>query len=122
MPRGVYKHPAAWYSYHIGKAPKAMEDIMVSPQISNWYFLSAVSQLTLELETGHNYYGKVSVYKGIRARFIPALPARATVQNKLIAMATLLEAVDGEPGEVFEHARKVLAAKLAELGLELMPA
>lgn len=88
-------------------------------QISNWYFLSAVSQLTLELETGRNYYGKTSVYKGIRMRFIPGLPERATVRNKLVAMGCLLDAVEGEDSEVFAKARTVLQVKLNELGLEL---
>jgi len=88
-------------------------------QISNWHFLSAVSQLTFELETGKNWYGKTSVYKGIRNLFIPGLPPRATVQNKLVAMGMMLEAAEGDDGEVFDKARTVLAAKLEELGLEL---
>lgn len=93
-------------------------------QISYWYFASAVSQLTYELKTGHNYYGKTSVYKGIRMNMIPGLPARATVRNKLLALATLLDAVgDGQAdGPVFVSARQVLAAKLEELGLEINPA
>lgn len=88
-------------------------------QISNWYFLSAISQLSLEIKTGRNFYGKVSVYKPLRERYMPGFPARATVQNKLLMLATLLEAAPDEDGPVFTSARATLADKLAELGLEL---
>lgn len=88
------------------------------PAISMWYVLSAVSQLTFELKTGRNYYGKTSVYTGIRRNMIADLPARATVPNKLIALNCILTNCPDETGEVWDEARTVLAAKLEELGLE----
>ena len=90
--------------------------------ISNWYFLSAVSQLTLELQTGRNYYGKTSVYKGIRLNFIPGLPARATKRNKVLALGCLLNSSSDQTGPLFEKGREVLASTLEEMGLELNPA
>lgn len=90
--------------------------------IDFWRFASAVSQLSFELDTGRNWYGKTSVYKGIRLNFIPGLPARATVRNKLVALGCMLDAVPADKradGGTFNKAEKVLAAKLEELGLEL---
>lgn len=86
--------------------------------ISNWRFMSAVSQLSLELSTGTNFYGsRGSVYGPIRRDYIPGLPERATKRNKLIALATLLE---GQPaGPVVDRARATLAEVLDAAGLVL---
>lgn len=85
--------------------------------ISNWYFLSAVSQLHLELKTGMNYYGKTSVLKALQLRGYTSVTGRATVRNKVLALAELLE---GQPsGPVIDLARATLAAKLDELGLQV---
>lgn len=88
--------------------------------ISHWYFMSAVSQLGLELKTGLNYYGKTSVYKGIRQNMMPDLPPRATVVNKCVALATLLHEQPASP--VIDLARKTLDEKCAELGIAIIPA
>lgn len=92
-----------------------------TPQaISHWYFMSAVSQLGLEIKTGLNYYGKTSVYKALRLRMFPDAPARATVVNKCVMLATLLE--DQPAGPVIDLARKTLDEKCAELGIAIIPA
>jgi hypothetical protein len=87
-------------------------------QINNWYVLSAVSQLALEIKTGHNFYAAGSVYKGIRANLVDGLPPRATMRNKLMCLATLLENLPAG-GAVVESARETLNAKLEELGLQI---
>lgn len=88
--------------------------------ISHWYFMSAVSQLGLELKTGLNYYGKTSVYKAIRLRMLPDAPPRATAVNKCVMLATLLH--EQPAGPVVDLARKTLDEKCAELGIEITPA
>lgn len=92
--------------------------------IAFWQFASAVSQLTLEVETGNNYYGKTSVYTGLRRNYMPGFPARATLRNKLLMLGCLLQQVPAEEiakSEVFSHGKRALDTKLAELGLELTP-
>lgn len=86
-------------------------------QINGWYYMSAVSQLTLEIRTGHNYYGKTSAYTGIRGRIIPAdmIPARATRTNKIMALTLLCYGQDSGP--VIDGARKVLAEVEATEGI-----
>lgn len=90
-------------------------------QIGMWRVLSAISQLTSELSTGHNWYGKTSVYKGIRLNFIDGLPERATKQNKCLALATFLENLDDatKAGPVCTHAAQVLSDTLAANGWQI---
>lgn len=86
-------------------------------QITSWVYLSAVSQLSQEISTRTNYYGKRSVYSGIRGRIIPAemLPARATRTNKVLALTML---VYGQAGSaVIDRAREVLADVAAVEGI-----
>lgn len=86
-------------------------------QISGWVYMSAISQITLEIKTGTNFYGKVSAYKGVRGRIIPAemLPARATRLNKIMALTML---VWGQPsGPVVDSARDLLGKIAAEEGI-----
>lgn len=85
-------------------------------QIQGWYFLSAVSQLAFELKSGHNWYGKTSVLKGIQARgWAPA--GRATRRAKILALAHLL---DEQPaGPVIDLARTTLQEALDADGLVL---
>ena len=85
--------------------------------ISAWYFLSAISQLALEVKTGRNYYGSTSVLKGIQQRgWAPA--GRCTRRAKLEALANLL---DGQPaGPVIDLARQTLAEALEKDGLDLV--
>jgi hypothetical protein len=88
-------------------------------QINAWYVLSAVSQLSSEISTGHNWYGRTSVYTGIRANLIEGLPARATKRNKILALATMLENLPADvlAGPVCTRAAKVLSDALAAEGL-----
>lgn len=85
-------------------------------QINAWVFLSRVSQLALELKTGLNTSSRGSVYKVIRGQIIPEdmLPARATKQNKALALAMLLHDQDSSP--TIDLARTTLAEVLAEEG------
>lgn len=90
--------------------------------IANWYYLSAVSQLTLELRTGRNYYGRTSVLTALvnRGWFEPQ---RATKRNKLIALATLIDnAGDEATGPVFDRAIETVANVSKEMGVILVPA
>lgn len=86
-------------------------------QISGWFYLSAVSQLTTEIRTKTNYYGKVSAYSGIRGKIIPAemLPPRATRVNKIMALTMLCW--DQPGGPVIDAAREVLATVEREEGV-----
>lgn len=86
-------------------------------QINGWVYMSAVSQLALEIRTRTNYYGKRSVYSGIRGRIVPAemLPARATRQNKILALTLLCHG--HAPSPVFNLAREVLAEVAAVEGI-----
>ena len=93
--------------------------IIDTPQgISNWRLMSAISQLSLELTTGQNFYGKVSVYKAIRRDYIEGLPERATLQNKCLAMRTFLDNLpdDVKAGPVCTRAAESLAKVMAEKG------
>jgi hypothetical protein len=85
-------------------------------QIGAWRVLSAISQLTSEISTGHNWYGRTSVYVGVRMNFIDGLPPRATLQNKCLALYTFLSNLPQEilDGPVCTRAAKVLADKMAE--------
>ena len=84
--------------------------------IANWRFASAVSLLSLEISTGRNYYGKVSVYKAIRRDYIDGLPERATVDNKILALMTLLENATDEfrAGPVATRALEVVRDNLVK--------
>lgn len=82
--------------------------------IQRWYLLSAISQLGLELSTGRNFYGKTSVYKGIRLNLVDGLPERATLRNKCLAMVTLLQ--HAPAGPVAARAQAALAKVLSENG------
>ena len=79
-------------------------------QISGWYYLSAVSQLSLEIRSGRNFYnnGKRSVYGALRGRIIPAdmLHPAATRANKVLALAMLC--YDQPAGPVIDAARALL--------------
>lgn len=90
-------------------------------QISAWQFMSAISQLTLELQTGMNYYGhRGSVLKGIQARGWTSVEGRATKRAKLLALSELLDTakrVGIHDGPVCAHAEKLLAETLASMGL-----
>lgn len=87
--------------------------------ISNWRLMSAISQLSLELSTGTNFYGKVSVYKAIRRDYIEGLPERATFNNKCLALRTFLDNLDEVTlaGPVCTRAQEVLTRVMAEKGL-----
>lgn len=85
-------------------------------QITAWYYLSAVSQLALELKSGHNYYGRTSVLKGIQQRgWAPA--GKATRLNKALALAGLLYEQPSSP--VIDLARQTLAEVCDELQIEI---
>jgi hypothetical protein len=60
--------------------------------ITAWYVLSAISQLSLELKTGQNFYGKRSVYSGLAQHGLlaPERGTRATKRNKMLALADIL--------------------------------
>ena len=83
-------------------------------QINGWQYLSAVSQLTSEIETGRNWYGKTSTLTALVRRGIFP-PQRATRTNKMLALAMLIHDVPGGP--VVDHARKALAKACAEDGV-----
>lgn len=87
-------------------------------QIGAWRVLSAVSQLASEIKTGENWYGRRSVYAGVRMHFIDGLPERATKRNKCLALATFLENLPEEilAGEVCTRARTVLDEALTANG------
>jgi hypothetical protein len=100
-----------------------MATVIDTPEgISAWYFLSAVSQLSLEIKTGRNYYGKTSVLKGIQARGWTSVTGRATKVNKMVALTELLHEQPASP--VVNLARETLAAACAEMGItiEAVPA
>jgi hypothetical protein len=87
-------------------------------QIANWRLMSAVSQLALEVSTGENFYGsKGSVYHPIRRDYIDGLPARATMRNKCLALATFLNNLPDGP--VVRNARKSLEERLAKEGWQI---
>lgn len=92
-------------------------------QISAWQFMSAISQLTLELKTGLNFYGhRGSVLKGIQARGWTSVEGRATKRNKLLALSELLDTairVDLHDGPVCQSAEEFLAETLAEMGVTI---
>lgn len=88
-------------------------------QISAWYYMSAVSQLALEIKTGQNYYGsRGSVLKGIQARGLTSVTGNATRRNKLLALAELLHEQPSSP--VVDLARKTLAEALEKDGLVIV--
>lgn len=88
--------------------------------IATWRYLSAVSQLSLEISTGMNYYGKTSVLTALCNQGVfPAM--RATKKNKLIALATLVDNMGDDDGPVVTRAREVIAQGCDELGIELVP-
>jgi hypothetical protein len=84
-------------------------------QISAWVFLSAISQLALEVKTGQNYYGRTSVLKGIQAKGWTSVTGKATKINKVTALAELLHEQPSSP--VIDLARKTLDAACAEMGI-----
>lgn len=86
-------------------------------QMSGWVYMSAVSQLSSEISTRTNWYGKRSVYSGIRGRIIPAdmIGARATRENKILALTMLCW--EQEPSPVIDRARAVLAEVTATEGI-----
>lgn len=97
--------------------------VIDTPQgISHWFLLSAVSQLGLEIKTGRNFYGKRSVYSGLRQHGLlaPERPDRATKRNKMLALADILDAASDQGidlGEVGRSARATLDAACAEMGV-----
>ena len=96
-----------------------MATVIDTPEgIANWYYLSAVSQLGFELRTGRNYYGRVSVLKGIQARGWVSVTGRATKINKMLALAELIH---GQPATspVINRAREALAAACEEEGVTI---
>lgn len=91
-----------------------------TPQgIANWRLMSAISQLSLELSTGTNFYGKVSVYKAIRRDYIDGLPERATFANRCLALRTFLDNLPQEvlDGPVCTRAAETLTRVMAEKGM-----
>jgi hypothetical protein len=94
--------------------------------ISAWFVLSAISQLSLEIKTGRNFYGKRSVYSGLAQRGLlaPGSPTRATKRNKMLALANLLTMCEDNglaTGEVGVSARKTLDAACIEEGVVIEP-
>lgn len=90
--------------------------------IRAWFVLSAISQLSLEISTGRNYYGKRSVYSGLAQHGLLAegAPTRATKRNKMLALANILtmcEDNDLSTGEVGLRAKQVLATACDEEGV-----
>lgn len=91
-------------------------------QIGAWQYLSAVSLLALEIKTKTNYYGKTSVYTGIRRNtsIVPAesqemFPVRATRANKVLLLTALCY---GQPsGPVVDSARDTLAVVARDEGI-----
>jgi len=88
--------------------------------INTWFYLSAVSQLGLEIKTGRNYYGRTSVLKGIQARGMTSVTGNATKINKMLALAELLWEQPSSP--VIDLARETLQAACDEMGIEIKPA
>lgn len=76
---------------------------------------AVVSALSLELQGLQRSRG--SIYHVIRRDYIDGLPARATLQNKCLAMATFLENLPDGP--VVQRARTVLAETLAKNGWQI---
>lgn len=96
--------------------------VIDTPQgIRVWTVLSAVSQLALELKTGHNYYGKRSVYAGLAQHGLLAegRSPRATKRNKMLALADILTMCkeNGLDGEVIASAQATLDKACAEEGV-----
>jgi hypothetical protein len=90
--------------------------------IQAWFVLSAISQLSLEISTGRNFYGKRSVYGGLAQHGLLAegRPARATKRNKMLALADILDMCDENglaTGAVGRTARETLATACAEMGV-----
>lgn len=97
-----------------------MSTVLDQPgQINAWYVLSAISQLSSEISTGQNWYGRTSVYAGIRRNLIDGLPPRATLQNKCLALATLIQNSPQPEGPVTTRAREVFRKALADNGWEI---
>jgi hypothetical protein len=89
-------------------------------QINAWRYLSAVSQLSLEVQLGTNYYGsRGSVLKGIQANGWTSVTGRATRRNKLLALAELLHEQPSSP--VIDLARKTLAEACEADGIQIVP-
>lgn len=92
-----------------------------------WTILSAISQLSLELKTGHNFYGKRSVYSGLAQHGLLAAErgTRATKRNKMLALADILTMCEEnglDVGEVGTSARETLAKACIEEGVVIEPA
>lgn len=90
--------------------------------IQAWYVLSAISQLSLEISTGRNFYGKRSVYSGLAQHGLlaPERGKTATKRNKMLALADILLAAKEQgfdTGEVGVTAQATLDAACAEMGV-----
>lgn len=91
-------------------------------QISAWYFASAISQLTLELKTGLNFYGhKGSVLKGIQQRGWTSVEGRATRKAKVLALSELLDTAAriGLDGPVVTSGEAELERQCDDLGVTI---
>lgn len=96
-------------------------------QISAWQFVSGISQLSLEVKTGTNFYGsRGSVLKGLQARGWTSVTGRATKKAKVLALAELIATArdNGLDGPVTDLAQKTLTEALDANGwvLEVSPA
>jgi hypothetical protein len=94
--------------------------------IRAWFVLSAISQLSLEISTGRNFYGKRSVYSGLAQHGLLAegSPTRATKRNKMLALANILTMCKDnglDTGEVGKTAQATLDKACIEEGVVIEP-